>query len=396
MFYCQHVLGMGHFIRSMEIVRGLNCFDVCFLNGGEIIPGFALPAMVEVVNLPPIKADAEFRDIHATGAMSLEEIKESRRRRILDEYDRLRPDLLVFELFPFGRLKFAFELIPLLESAKAAGNRTKVVCSLRDILVAKRQQQQFEEDACRIVNRYFDLLLVHSDPRFHRLEETFPRTADLQCPIRYTGFVAQTTVESEMPADGFAESSNDEKTILVSIGGGRVGIELIDCAIEASALIAGDLRHRMLIFTGPYLPEAEFQRLREKIAGRTNIRLERYTTSFISHLRRADLSISMAGYNTCLNIVTTGARAIVYPFTGNNNQEQSIRADKLRALGLVDIILPRALDPELLARKIMLALSRPKPAVVSSLDLNGVAQTAAALAELVESDSGGSTAEVKP
>jgi predicted glycosyltransferase len=104
LFYCQHVLGMGHFIRSTEIVRGLSDFDVTFLNGGEIVPGFDLPASVEVVNLPPIKSDNEFRGLQAaSGEHSLEEIKAIRTEKILAEYNRVQPDVLVIELFPFGR-----------------------------------------------------------------------------------------------------------------------------------------------------------------------------------------------------------------------------------------------------------------------------------------------------
>lgn len=378
LFYCQHVLGMGHFIRSAEIVRGLTDFDVYFLNGGEIVPGFELPLQVKVINLPPIKADVEFRDIHAAdGSISLEQTKETRRSRILAEYDRIQPDVLVIELFPFGRLKFAFELIPLLDRIEAGGKRTKVVCSLRDILVSKREQQQFEADACRIINRYFDLLLIHSDPTFQRLEETFPRAAEIACPIRYTGFVTQKSAE---PA---ATQSKSEKEILVSIGGGRVGVELIDCAIEASQLLGVRMPQFMSILTGPYLPEDEFLRLKAKIGGNEKIKLMRYTTNFIDWLRRADLSLSMAGYNTCLNLVATGARAIVYPFTGNNNQEQTIRAEKLQRLGVVEMIRLFELKPEILAEKMMELLSHPKlPANRPALDLNGVEQTARALAEL--------------
>jgi predicted glycosyltransferase len=382
MFYCQHVLGMGHFIRSAEIVRRLSEFDVYFLNGGEIIPGFELPSAVETINLPPIRADAEFRDVHTIGdGVCLDEIKAIRKKRIIDEYERVKPDILVIELFPFGRLRFADELMPLLERAKFAGGSTKVVCSLRDILVSKREQRQFEEDACRIVNRYFDLLLVHSDPRFQRLEETFPRVADLKCPVIYTGFVKQ-TVESGPIAD-LPDAGLGEKTILVSIGGGRVGVELIDCAIEAGVRMTGRLMHRMFVFTGPYLPDAEFRRLQSKVEGAPGIRLGRYTPRFISYLRRADLSISMAGYNTCMNVIATGARAIVYPFTGNNNEEQSIRAEKLSALGIVNVIRPRHLKPETLAEMIVRVLSKPEPVVgIPVLDLDGAGKTAVELAKL--------------
>ena len=43
MFYCQNLLGMGHLVRSTEIVRSLiKDFKVCLINGGEIVPGFGL------------------------------------------------------------------------------------------------------------------------------------------------------------------------------------------------------------------------------------------------------------------------------------------------------------------------------------------------------------------
>ena len=41
MFYCQHILGMGHLIRSIEIVKGLiPDFKICFINGGKVIKEF--------------------------------------------------------------------------------------------------------------------------------------------------------------------------------------------------------------------------------------------------------------------------------------------------------------------------------------------------------------------
>jgi len=194
MFYCQSVLGMGHLIRSAEIARGLadNGFEVSFLNGGEMAGGLELPSTIAVVNLPPIKSDAKFSEIRAAdGSRDLEEIKEERRRRILAEFARFRPQVLIIELFPFGRRKFAFELIPLLERISASGRATKVVCSLRDILVSRSDQAKFDDQVCNLMNRYFDLLLVHADPRVQRLEETFPSARRIECPIRYTGFVVQ-------------------------------------------------------------------------------------------------------------------------------------------------------------------------------------------------------------
>ncbi|MDY7016547.1 MAG: glycosyl transferase, partial [Cyanobacteriota bacterium] len=134
LFYCQHILGMGHLVRSMEIVRSLiPDFQVCFLNGGQVIEEFPAPPSVEVVNIPAIKTDPEFKELSPVEpSLSLDEVQVLRREQLLKTFNDFKPDILIVELFPFGRRRFSFELIPLMEAAKAAG--TKVVCSLRDIV----------------------------------------------------------------------------------------------------------------------------------------------------------------------------------------------------------------------------------------------------------------------
>ncbi len=382
LFYCQPVLGIGHYIRSREIVRALCDFDVCFVNGGEIVPGLEMPPEVEVVNLPALKSDAEFQQLQLSeAAQSLDEVKEQRKQQLLAIYQHVKPDVVVIELFPFGRRKFDFELLPLLETIQSP---TKVVCSLRDILVSKRQQAQFEEEACALMNRYFDLLLIHSDPKFQRLDETFPRLNEIACEVQYTGFVTRWV--RPHPAGNPAEDGSYNcvsispqdagvsSEILVSIGGGRVGHELIECAIAASALLA--IPHRLHIVTGPHCPDEIFAQLQHRIT--PDITLERFTPDFPALLQQADLSISMAGYNTCMDILSAGARAILYPFTGNNNQEQTIRARKLEQLGRVTII-PQ-LNPERLAAAITQSLQTSVPTI--TLDMNGAAETARILAAL--------------
>lgn len=372
LFYCQPVLGIGHYIRSREIVRALRDFEVCFVNGGETIAGLEMPPEVEVINLPALKSDAEFQQLQTSdNSLSLDEIKGIRQQHLLAIYERIQPEILIIELFPFGRRKFDFELIPLLEKAKT--NNTKVVCSLRDILVSKRQQSQFEDEACALMNQYFDLLLIHSDPQFQRLEETFPRASEINCKVQYTGFVAQASSRI-LEKDKLDLSVN----ILVSIGGGRVGHELIECAMAASALLK--IPHRMHIVIGPYCPEENFLSLQQSIAEMPAITMECFTPDFPALLQKADLSISMAGYNTCMDIVSAGVRAIVYPFTGNNNQEQTIRAMKLENLGRVKLILPDLLTPQHLAKTIKQSLQSSVPAI--SLDLNGAEKSAQILSAL--------------
>lgn len=379
MFHCQPTLGIGHFIRSREIVRALDAFDVTFVIGGEIPSGFELPANVEVVHLPALQFDEEFRTLStAQGETEIEIIKQIRRAQLLAAFEYVQPDLLVIELFPFGRRKFEFELIPLLESAKRSD--TRVICSLRDILVGKRKQAQFDEAAVRLMNEYFDTLLIHSDPNFQKLEETFTRLYDLTCAVCYTGFVVQRIEENTNSLLPIFKT--DTPVIIVSVGGGRVGLELIECAIAAQPRIAERFTHRMLILCGPQMPLEAEQKIRQMVESNPPITVERYVTNLPWHLKHAALSISMGGYNTCMDLLASGVRAVVYPFTGNDNQEQTMRAAKLAATSRLRLIRAGELTPERLFEESLLALQTPDAVLHTSIDINGAAKTAELMNEI--------------
>ncbi|MGG6269332.1 glycosyltransferase family protein [Leptolyngbya sp. AN03gr2] len=379
MFYCQHILGMGHLVRSMEIVRGLLPeFQICFINGGEIVPGFEIPDAVEVINLPAIKTDSEFQELQVVDSTyTLEDVKEMRQAELLQVFDRFQPDVFMIELFPFGRRRFSFELIPLLERAKTRG--TKVVCSLRDIVVTKSDRARHEEKVCKLMNQYFDLLLVHGDPQFQPLEETFSRVADLNCEVQFTGYVAQPQpeVDVELP-----ELNPRRPLILVSVGGGRFGHELLDCVIESAPILQHQIPHQIQVFTGPFMPEWKLLELQTKAATCSNVRVDRYTPHLLSYMRRADLSISMSGYNTTMNVLTTGVRALLLPFIGNDDQEQRIRSEKLAHLGVVEVIRPGDLEPNCFAKKVVFQLQQ-RPTQLQ-FDCSGVEKTAMQLKQFLQ------------
>ncbi len=151
---------------------------------------------------------------------------------------------------------------------------------------------------------------------------------------------------------------------------------MLDCAIDASALLTTP--HHLHIVTGPHCPDEIFAQLQQRIAEQPGISLERFTPDFPALLQQADLSISMAGYNTCMDVLTAGVRAILYPFTGNNNQEQTMRARKLEQLGRVRVM--AHLEAKQLAAAITQSLPAPVPTI--TLDMNGAAATARILAAL--------------
>src|SRR5260370_35059595 len=60
MFYCQHVLGIGHLVRSAEIVRELGRDSrVLLVPGGEIPHGFRFPEKIGTLQLIPLKTSPD-------------------------------------------------------------------------------------------------------------------------------------------------------------------------------------------------------------------------------------------------------------------------------------------------------------------------------------------------
>ena len=188
--YCQHVLGLGHFFRTLEIARAMETFDVILVTGGGKVK-VNLPDHVRHIALPGLMMDKNFTGLYSVDPQkSVEDVKLERQKQLLDLVKNENPDFLLIELYPFGRLAFRFELIPVLNFIK--DNRRmncKVVCSLRDILVERTDRLKYESRVVDALNNWFDAVLVHSDPPLIKLDSTFSRLDKIKIPLVYTGFV---------------------------------------------------------------------------------------------------------------------------------------------------------------------------------------------------------------
>jgi predicted glycosyltransferase len=307
----------------------------------------------------------------------LEETRAIRRTLLLEAFNELNPDVLVTELFPFGRKHFRFELLPLLERARSQhSRRTLVVSSVRDILVARKDQEEYEERVCSLVNSFYDLVLVHGDEKFLKLDESFSRVSDLRCTMAYTGYVVQQNKNDADKTYGFPLVEQKRPTIVVSNGSGQylTGQMLLESVLRAAHLLQGQIPHEFHVFAGPLMPENAYHRLQTLAARYGNIRLSRYTPDLAAVLKSAELSVSMAGYNTVMDILSAGVRALVYPVTSNGDQEQSVRAEKLARMGVLDLIQSEELVPEELAQKLVAAL-RKEPTRLA-LNRGGAANSA--------------------
>ncbi len=389
LFHCQHSLGMGHLVRSLAIAAGLaEYFRVVFLNGGPLPKGTKAPDGVELVALPPLGLGPDGHSLVSRDRRrTVDRVQQMRRRTILATLEATRPSVVLIELFPFGRKKFADELIPLIEAARSPGSqRPLILCSLRDILVGRRpDQHHHDERASTLANRYFDAVLVHADPAFARLEESFRPRSPLRIPVHYTGFVANDNAGN---APGQQRTLPRRPPIVVSAGGGLVGEPLFRAAVEAHAELWPTEHVPMKLIGGPFVPEEAWQALRAAARGRRGLQLRRQVPDLRAELQGAAASISQCGYNTAMDILRAGIPALVVPFAEGLEDEQMTRARRLERLGAVRVLDSRRLDGATLADGIR-ALLQFQPRRVN-LDMDGertTAQIVATLSGVVGSES---------
>ena len=370
--YVQHLLGIGHLQRAATLARALakEGLQVTLASGGAVVPGMTVEK-VKFVQLPPASAaDLSFKSLVDEAGCAVDDAwKRRRSAALLDTWRAADPHVLVLELFPFGRRQMRFELLPLLERAAAAPRRPAIVCSVRDILSGQKSAER-QAETLDLVRRYFDDVLVHGDPALVGFERTFPLAAGIAQKLHYTGYVL------DEPAAHASRAGENE--VIVSAGGGAVGERLLEAAIEAKPLTG--LRHRTWrVLAGGNLQQPVYERLARLAQRAGGVVLEKSRPDFTTLLANCALSISQAGYNTLLETVRAGARAVAVPFAGGAETEQALRARCFAERGLLDVVEESALTPQVLAAAVDRAAARPRP-VFGGIDFDGARNSASRIA----------------
>jgi predicted glycosyltransferase len=322
------------------------------------------------VQLPPLRiAGTAFTTLlDSEGRPAQADRLEARRRALTELFEASRPDVVVTELFPFGRRVLAPEFMPLLERAAAADWRPLVLVSVRDILVAPSKPTGVPETHARL-RRFYDAVLVHGDPELIPLDVTWPVDETLRGLIRYTGYV-----DDGRPAAGGGGDARGD--IVVSGGSSAASLPLYRAAISAAALVA---ERRWRIPVGGGVSPADLASLAE--GSGTNVVVERARPDFRELIGRAAASVSQAGYNTVVDLLRAGTPAVLVPFEGGRETEQRLRAERLSERGIA-VVLPEAdLTSENLATCVRKALSAARP-TPPSIRLDGAEQSVAIIEEL--------------
>lgn len=381
--YSHDTMGLGHMRRNLLLAQALQRSGlravVLMIAGAREASFLTTTAGVDCVALPSLWKDGAGRYHPRHLAVSLEELLALRARTAGAALEAFAPDVLIVDNVPRGALR---ELDPVLESLRARG-RTRLVLGLRDVLdePATLQGEWARAENQDAVRTYYDAVWVYGDPAVYDPVREYAFAPDVAAKVRYTGYLDQRArlkfgrrgAKDPVAALGWSGG----RVALCLVGGGQDGAHLAEAFVEAD--LPPDTNG--LLVTGPYMSAGVRGRLVRRVASNPRRRVVSFVHELTRLVRRADRVVTMGGYNTVYEVLSFDKPALIVPRV-SPRQEQLIRAERLRALGLVDVLHPEALSPAALSTWLARGRAPGRPAR-ERIDFNGLSRVPQLLEQLL-------------
>jgi predicted glycosyltransferase len=381
--YSHDTMGLGHLRRNLLIAQTLAHsslrVDVLMMSGAREACAYALPAGVDCLSLPGIGKGLDGSYHSRSLGIPLEELIAMRANAMRAALDAFEPDVLIVDNVPRGAMG---ELASTLTHLRARG-RTRCVLGLRDVLddpavVHQEWRRMGNEETIR---ECYDTVWVYGDPAIYDPVREYRLPPEIASKVRYAGYLDQRArlrfaeVEGSGPVSCPLPAA--ERFALCMVGGGQDGARLAEAFAHAElpAEMAG------VIVTGPYMPPEVQQRLRRRAAANLRLHVLNFVSEPTQLLSRADRVIAMGGYNTVCEVLSFEKHALIVPRV-QPRLEQWIRAQRLRDLGLIDLLHPEEVSPNALSHWLA---GGPSPArrIRDRIDLDGLARLPHLLEEIL-------------
>ncbi|MGH9271797.1 MAG: glycosyltransferase family protein [Ilumatobacteraceae bacterium] len=338
--YSHDTVGLGHLRRNLAIasvlVQDSVPTDVLLISGSRESISFAVPDGIDFLTLPALaKRDGAYTP--RTLAATLAEVVDLRSRIIAAALTSFEPDVLIVDKVArgvCGELDLAMRCL---------AGRTRCVLGLRDVLddVSTTRTEWLASGLSRVVAERYDAVWVYGDPTVFDLTVEYGWTARITERLTFTGYLAHGRPGSSTPAD---PATPQAPYVLCLVGGGQDGVALAD-AFTAERLPEG---REGVVVTGPYMDPVQRGRLVERAARRRDLTVYEFVEGCAGLIAGADAVVSMGGYNTVCELLAAGSRPLIVPRV-KPRTEQLIRAKRLAARGLVDVLHPDRLTSAALA-----------------------------------------------
>ncbi len=388
--YSHDSLGLGHIRRTLAIVRQLAHDQPgvaqMVLTGSAQFGAYEWPPHVDCVKLPTLrkKTNGEYHSPHLHG--SLEAVSSLRESIIMSTISHFNPDLMLVDKAPAG---LNGEMVRPLHYLKKSSPHTLLVLGMRDIEDASEItcRDWREENIYQLLAESYDAILLYGEREVFDPVVEYGLSPVIENKIYPCGYVFDGD-EHHLSANELRKKLGieTEKLVLVTAGGGGDGFHIIKTYLEMLADLPEPAAFHSLIVTGPQMAVSESHLLEQRAAAVDSpVTFKIFTPHLSSYLSIADLVVTMGGYNTVMEIMGYGRRAIIVPRVVPR-REQLIRAERLAARNLVCMIHPNELTVERLLIEVRRNMLECNPAQPSSAGLNmmGAATSSRILIELLD------------
>jgi predicted glycosyltransferase len=345
--------GVGHVRRNVLVARAVQAIEpdaeIVVVTGLAVRPSWLGDGRLRIERIPSLVKDGD--GAYRNDDMSFDAAIERRAHRFAELVRDHRPDVVVVDRHPYG---IAGELTAGLDQAAAQG--AALVLGLRDILdepsVVREELAGWTDVATR-----FDRVLVYGE------QVLCDQVAEYGLPVtpQYCGWVVEErTVERR-----------ERGLLVVTAGGSGDGEAVFALGLDVCQSMP---ELRAVLVAGPYASSSLDDAALAARGLDDRIRLVRDEPGCGPLFARADRVVQMAGYNSTFECLAAGIRPVLVP-RRTPRREQIIRATRLAALGLADVV-----DPPASAAEVAWLLRRPRVLAAGQLADAGIRLDGAARA----------------
>ena len=338
LMYSHDSYGLGHFRRNLSIAEHILAQDseveVLAVTGSPRSHLFQLPENFDYVKLPAASKDAQGNYCCRDLSVDYSYLVRWRSRLLLESAEAFRPDIVLVDHTPCG---LGGELLPLLDAWK---DRAHLVLGLRDIIdsPARVRESWRALGVTEIIRRYYKQVLYYGDRRIFDPVEAYELPEDLASRLHEVGYVTRATAGGGN-GSAPARQSSQRPFVLVTVGGGGDGNCTLNTYMRGLLALGPDAGFDSLLITGPLMSAGKRAKIDALAAGRRDVEIREFAPDMGALYDRADLAVTMGGYNTVSEILAARVPALLIPRT-EPREEQLVRARCLTRLGLLDHLHP--------------------------------------------------------
>ena len=377
MVYSHDTYGLGNIRRMLAICEHLvesnEDWSVLMVSGSPMVQSFRICDRIDYVKLPAIRRVARERYSARSLDIGIDQLIALRANIIRSAVADFQPDLILVDKKPLG---VHDELAPALEYSRRYLPACRHALVLRDILDApERTARQWRDDqGDELVRSFYDTVFILGSRQVFDACREYEFAPDVCRKVRFCGYIARKPGRRAPEMVRRALGIEGGRLILVTPGGGEDGFALLDAYVSALSLLGDRGDVTSLIVTGSDMPLPQKSEIERRCAGMPHARVLEFVDDMMAYMAAADLVVSMGGYNTLCEIASARRRAVIVP-RAKPVLEQSIRAERFAARGLVAALDPDQLSPSTLATAVLAELQRAgrsEPRFDTELDMNGL------------------------